>query len=198
LRLERESSRLVVLDLHTTSGPTEPFVCFSDTPDNRALACALPVNVVLGLEKTIHASMLSWISRRGHVGLSFEAGQHEDPAACERHVSAVWMVLVAVGAVDPCRVPDADMLRAVLTRAARKGTRVVEVMHRHVVQADDGFEMLEGFEGFDRIEAGQVVARDRHGPVRAPESGLLLMPRYQPEGEDGFFIAREVACPVGG
>ena len=54
--------------------------------------------------------------------------------------------------------------------------------------------MLEGFAGFDPIEAEQIIARDRRGPVRAPETGLLLMPRYQGQGEDGFFVVREVAC----
>lgn len=198
MRLERESSRLVFLDLHTTSGPTEPFVCFSDTPQNRALACALPVNVVLGLERTIDASMLSWASARGHVGLSFEAGQHDDPDAPLRHVRAIWMLLVAEGVVDAAVVPDTVSEAVAPSRGMSSGTRVVEVTHRHVVERGDDFEMLEGFHGFDPIEAGQIVARDRRGPVRAPESGLMLMPRYQREGEDGFFLAREVACPAGG
>jgi succinylglutamate desuccinylase len=191
--LERESSRLVFLDLHTTSGPTEPFVCFSDTVENRNLACALPVNVVLGLEKSVHASMLTWASERGHVGVSFEAGQHADRAACTRHVGAVWMLLVATGVVDPASVPNESEHVAALTLPAG-GSRVVEVRHRHVVEAGDDFEMLGGFEGFDPIAAGQIVACDRRGPIRAPEAGLMLMPRYQAQGEDGFFVAREIAC----
>jgi len=195
VRLERESLRLVFFDLHTTSGRTEPFVCFSDTLENRALACALPVNVVLGLENTVDTSMLTWATSRGHVGISFEAGQHEDPAATDRHISAVWMLLVAVGVVEAERVPAGSERRSSLARTSR-GSRVVEVTHRHVVGPDDAFEMLAGFEGFDWIEAGQIVACDRRGPVRAPESGLMLMPRYQADGEDGYFIAREVVCPV--
>jgi len=203
VRLEREASRLVFFDLHTTSGPTEPFLCFADTPANRALACALPVNVVLGLERTVHASMLTWASSRGHVGISFEAGQHDEPAARVRHIGAIWMLLVAVGVVDAARVPEGDARRAALERGVTggagrpgPGARVVEITHRHVVEPGDDFEMLGGFAGFDRIEAGQIVAHDRRGPVRAPDSGLMLMPRYQPQGEDGFFLAREVACPL--
>ena len=193
-RLERESSRLMFLDLHTTSGPTEPFVCISDTPENRALACALPVNVVLDLEGTVDTSMLTWASSRGHVGISFEAGQHDDPAARRRHISAIWMLLVAVGVIDADHVPGLIAHRAALEQVTSGGSRVVEVTFRHVVEPGDEFRMLEGFEGFDWVDAGQVVACDRRGPVRAPESGLMLMPRYQAEGEDGFFLAREVAC----
>ena len=194
LELEREPSRLVFLDLHTTSGPTEPFVCFSDTSANRSLACALSVNVVLGLEKVVGASMLSWASARGHVGISFEAGQHDDPAAVQRHIGAVWMLLVAVGSLDAAEVPAEDTQLAAIAPSAGRRPLVVEVRHRHVVEVGDEFEMIGGFAGFDPIEAGQVVACDRRGPVRAPEAGLLLMPRYQGQGEDGFFVVREVAC----
>jgi predicted deacylase len=195
LAVERHASRLVFLDLHTTSGPTAPFVCFSDTPDNRRLACALPVNVVLGLERSVHASMLSWASLRGHLGLSFEAGQHRDPSACVRHVGAVWMLLLAIGAIDAADVPNEREHLAELSLPAGR-SRVVEIRHRHVVGTEDDFEMLDGFEGFDPIEAGQIVARDRRGPIRSPESGVMLMPRYQGQGEDGFFVAREVPCSL--
>jgi succinylglutamate desuccinylase len=53
--------------------------------------------------------------------------------------------------------------------------------------------MAPGFSGFDRIARGQVVAQDHRGAVRAPEGGLMLMPRYQGQGEDGYFLARPVA-----
>ncbi|HVH40754.1 MAG TPA: succinylglutamate desuccinylase/aspartoacylase family protein [Labilithrix sp.] len=191
LALEREASSVVVLDLHTTSGPSEPFVCVADTSGSREIASALPVAAVVGLERKIDGAMVSWCAARGHVALSFEAGQHADPVARRRHVAAIWTVLVAVGAVDLPNVPGRETHRPALLPSGGRA-RVVEVRHRHVVRAGDDFEMLGRFESFDPIEAGQIVARDRRGPVRAPESGLMLMPRYQAQGEDGFFVAREV------
>ncbi len=38
---------------------------------------------------------------------------------------------------------------------------------------------------------GQTVAKDREGEVSSPEAGRLLLPLYQAEGEDGFFLVRE-------
>jgi succinylglutamate desuccinylase len=52
--------------------------------------------------------------------------------------------------------------------------------------------MEPGFTNFDPIRAGQLLAYDWRGPVQAPESGMVLMPRYQPLGDDGFFVARSV------
>ena len=43
------------------------------------------------------------------------------------------------------------------------------------------------------MHKGQALAVDREGPVTAPQSGLLLMPLYQRQGDDGFFIVRKVA-----
>ena len=52
--------------------------------------------------------------------------------------------------------------------------------------------MKEGFKNFDRIEKGQLLATDRHGNILSPTDGLILMPLYQKQGENGFFIVREV------
>ncbi len=194
--LEREGGRLFFLDLHTTSGPTEPFACFEDTSENRSVACSLPVNVVLGLERSLHGTLLSWVEGRGHVGVSFEAGQHADPLAPRRHEAAIWMFLVACGVLDAPHVQNEAEHLAIFAGASAC-PKVVEVRHRHVVEDGDDFVMLEGFGGFDPVEAGQVVALDRRGPIRSPESGLMLMPRYQAQGEDGFFVAREILANGG-
>jgi succinylglutamate desuccinylase len=190
IALEQEDSELVFIDLHTTSGPTEPFVCVSATPGSARLASALPVAEVVGLERELDATMLSWCSSRGHLALSFEAGRHADVRTRQRHVAAVFRLLVAASLLDANDIPS----RWASILPDRPYRRVVEVRHRHVVEAGDEFEMVGCFDSFDPIEAGQIVARDRRGFVRAPESGLMLMPRYQPQGEDGFFVVRDVAA----
>ncbi len=52
--------------------------------------------------------------------------------------------------------------------------------------------MTPGFSGFQKVEEGEPLARDQHGPVLARESALLIMPLYQEQGEDGFFLVRPV------
>ena len=36
-------------------------------------------------------------------------------------------------------------------------------------------------------------AYSTRGPIKAPESGMIVMPLYQKLGEDGFFVARYIA-----
>jgi len=187
---------LAFFDLHTTSGPSRPFACIGGSGESLRLARALPITSVVGLERAIAATMLSWCTSRGHVGISVEAGQHDDPASPRRHVSAVLVLLAAMGSLDPKREPrlveQLESHRAALARSAQGASRIVEVRHRHVVEPGDGFEMLPGFHSFDPVVAGQVLAHDRRGPIRAPEAGVVLMPRYQGQGEDGFFVARDM------
>jgi succinylglutamate desuccinylase len=43
------------------------------------------------------------------------------------------------------------------------------------------------------VRRGQPVADDARGPVLCPEHALMLMPRYQGLGGDGYFLARPVS-----
>jgi succinylglutamate desuccinylase len=183
---------LILIDLHTTSAPSAPCVCFGDTLRNRRLALALPTTAILGLEEVIEGALVGYCTDRGHVGISIESGQHRDPEAVERHVAAIWLLLVAAGCLPAAAVPALRQHRERLARASGGRPRVVEVRYRHAVVPGDGFELLPGFESFAPIAAGQVVGSHRQGPLRAPEAGLMLMPRYQAQGEDGYFLVREV------
>lgn len=52
--------------------------------------------------------------------------------------------------------------------------------------------MRPGYVNFQPIARGETLASDWRGPIRADESGLILMPLYQALGDDGFFVARVV------
>ena len=55
--------------------------------------------------------------------------------------------------------------------------------------------MLPGFRNFQPVEKGQLLAHSGPGlaaEVRAPWTGILIMPRYQGQGLDGYFLGRPV------
>ncbi len=51
--------------------------------------------------------------------------------------------------------------------------------------------MNPGYESFQRIKQDEILGRNATGEVRAEEKGRILMPLYQPQGEDGYFIIHE-------
>ncbi len=193
--IERARAPIVFFDLHSTSGPSAPFVCMADVLRNRAVALALGIPVVLGLEEVLDGSLLGYLCDLGHIGVAVEGGQHRDPHTIDSHESAVWLMLVAAGALDPEQLPDLAARRAQLAALREPGVpAVVEIRHRHGVHAErEPFVMLPGFANFQPVARGQIVAHDARGPVHAPFAGIMMLPRYQGLGDDGFFIARAVS-----
>ena len=68
----------------------------------------------------------------------------------------------------------------------------MEVTHRHAISPDDKFEMKPGFQNFQPVRKGQVLATFNGEDIAAHHDGVILMPLYQGLGDDGFFIARPV------
>ena len=42
-----------------------------------------------------------------------------------------------------------------------------------------------------RIEEGEVLGQDVNGDVKAPHAGYIMMPLYQKQGAEGFFITQD-------
>ena len=180
------------LDLHTTSASGAPFSVLADTLSNRELAERLPGTMVLGLEEHLDGTLLNYVNDLGHVAIGFEGGEHDSPDSLEAQELAVWETLVLAGCVRHWEVPGLDLLIETVEARAKGTPRVVEIRHRHHVVPDDDFEMKAGFRNLQPIGHGQVLARDRNGEILATEDGRILMPLYQSQGSDGFFIVREV------
>jgi succinylglutamate desuccinylase len=189
--LETAPGTVYLLDLHSASGPGPAFSILDDTLPNRFFALELGVPVVLGIEEELTGTLMHHLSGEGVVVAAFEAGQHDDPRTVDRAEAAIWLALAAAGVVSEA-VPEVTAARRHLARENRHLPRVVEVRGRHPIAPGDDFRMLPDQAGFQAIRAGQVLAHDRHGPVKAREGGYLLMPLYQALGDDGFFLVRAV------
>lgn len=180
-----------VLDLHTTSGTGGPFATVADTLPNRTFALNIPVPLILGLEELVDGTLLEYMGARGYVAALFEAGQHAEARAVDRAEAAVWIAVAATGLLPEARVPELAAARKLLRRDTERLPRVLEMRYRHPVGEGDGFTMKPGYKNFQAVERGEVVARSVKGEVAAPESARILMPLYQSQGHDGFFIVRE-------
>jgi succinylglutamate desuccinylase len=181
-----------LLDLHTSSADGRPFLTVGDTLRNQAFARRFPLPKILGLEEQVDGSLLEYLNNRGLVTLGVEAGRHDAPESSEHLESVLWLALAATRQLASADAPDRSRRRKRLARAASGVPPVVEVRHRHPISPRDHFRMEPGFANFDPIERGQLLARDVRGEIRAPEAGLVLLPLYQGQGNDGFFLGREV------
>lgn len=185
------SGPVYALDLHTTSGFGGPFSTFGDTLPNRDFAAHIPVPMILGLEEQLDGTLLAFLGSHGLVAVVYETGQHEEPRAVDRAEAGVWLALAAAGLVREGQIVEVTTARKLLGRELRDRPRVMEMRYRHPVSVEDGFRMDPGYRNFQPVRAGQVVARDVRGEVSVREDGRILMPLYQAQGEDGFFLIKE-------
>ena len=185
MALAQRQGPAVFLDLHTTSAEGQPFVVIGDSLSNRRFAFGLQAPVILGLEEQLEGTLLNYLSEQGHVVIGFEGGQHASPSAVENHIAAIWSVLTTAGCLRSQDAPER-------TPPKQPACPVLEIRYHHLIQAGDDFVMEPGFTNFQPVRRGQILARDRHGQIRAQESGQILMPLYQGQGADGFFLVRTV------
>lgn len=185
----------LLLDLHSTSGVGPPFTVVSTAAGSTEFAHALKVPLLTGLDGVIGGTLIEWMGERGHRSVVLEGGQNAAPSTVDHHEAAAWLALLESGVVAAADAPARAELEARLVAGAQGLPAEVRVAYCHHLQPDEDFEMLPGFRNFDAVREGQLLARS--GPqlareVRAPWTGTLIMPRYQGQGLDGFFLGRAV------
>jgi succinylglutamate desuccinylase len=189
--LQGAAGPVVFVDLHTSSAAGPPFICLADTIDNRRTALATGVPLILCIEETIDGASLEWWSQRGVVNFAVEGGQHDHAATVQNHEALLWLLLDQLGMVARGAI-DVRPHRQHVAQTTRDLPAVVEVVYRHAITPADEFEMRPGFTNFQRVRKGELLATDRNGELRAPADCRVLLPLYQPQGDDGFFLARDV------
>ena len=190
--LARARGQAYFVDLHTTSGQSAAFATVGDTLGNREFALQLHSPLILGLEEHIEGTLLEYLNGLGYITMGFEGGRHEDPASVDLLEAGVWVTLAASGVLlDGHTVPEVERAQRLLDQNRRGLPRVFEVRYRHPVQPEDRFRMYPGFASFQRLTQGELLAEDRTGDIRALLPGRILLPLYQTEGDDGFFVIHE-------
>ena len=189
--LARARGPVHLLDLHTTSAPGYPFAIVGPTAAHRAFADAFPLTGILGLDRVVTGVLSGYYGGLGCTALAIEGGQHTTGAAAEQLAAVVTLGLEASGVVHAA--PGAAAARDQLIRARGGLPAMIEIAVRHPVVPGDGFRMAPGFANLHPTAAGTLLAHDAAGEIRAPFDGVLLLPRYQPDGDDGFFYGRAVA-----
>lgn len=185
-----------LVDLHTTSASNGLFSIVTEDPGNARLAVSLHAPVILRLTDSLTSTTNIFAKNRGYRALTFEAGQHADPVSIDNHEAAIWLLLEAVGCIHKDDIPEFDQWHSQLIHASAGLPGYVEVVYRHEILSDDGYEMYPGFANYSKVKAGDIVAKDRKGLIAAPADGMMLMPLYQPQGEEGFFLIQELEKPL--
>ena len=187
-RKKYNAALTLILDMHTTTADGGIFTIAAEDELSRILAKGLHAPVVLGIAEGLVGTTIDYFHRpaAGCYCIVFEAGRHDDPEAVHRSVAAIINCMRSIGAVDSKDVDHRhDGLLISLSIGLPKVTRLI---FHYKIQPGENFIMKPGYKNFQNITAGEEVAGNENGPIRSPVSGLILMPKYQSQGDDGFFI----------
>lgn len=188
-----QPDELILLDLHTTTAYGGIFTIAKDDDRSLEIAIELHAPVVRGMLQGLQGTTLHFIEHKRFddirsTAICFESGQHDEHLSVNRAIAGVINCMRTIGCVQAEHVENQhDRLLIEFSSGLPKVTNLV---YKHAIVPEDEFRMYGHFKNFQTIEKGELLARDRQGDIYAPYDGLILMPLYQKQGEEGFFIVQ--------
>ncbi|MFT6809486.1 MAG: succinylglutamate desuccinylase [Saprospiraceae bacterium] len=189
-----DPTEVIILDLHTTSSDGGIFTIPTQKKRSIMVGNALHAPVITGMLADVKGTMLSYYSKKKIcgspiTGIVFEAGQHEDPLSINRAIAAITNCMKVIGNVHSEDVENIhDKLLIAYSKDLPKQSRL---LYKYTIVPNDEFRMRPGYQNFQPIKEFEILADDKNGPVHSPMSGRILMPLYQAQGSEGFYIIRE-------
>lgn len=189
-----QPERMIVLDLHTTTASGGIFTLATDDPESQKIALELHAPVVKGMLKGIRGTTLHYFNSDNFdvetIGVCFESGQHKEVLSSNRAIAAIINCMRTIGCVREQDVENHhDKLLIEHSKDLPKMTQLVTC---HRISDEDDFKMLPDFKNFQIIKEGQHIANDKNGKILSSADGLILMPHYQAQGEDGYFLIQKI------
>ena len=185
-----QPKRVVILDLHTTAAYGGIFTLVSDKPESLRIGLEMHAPVIRKMLYGIIGTAVQYFNKStlgvDCTSLVFESGQHNEPLSVNRAIAAIINCMRTIGCVQEGDVEYRH--DDLLVEFSRELPKVANMVYRHPVKPEDDFAMRPGYRNFQDIKKGEWLANDKNGKILAQHDGLILMPLYQLQGEDGYFI----------
>lgn len=192
---EYQPERVILIDLHTTTAYGGIFTIATDDPESIRIGVELHAPVIKGMLEGIHGTTLHYFNNENFepemTAVCFESGQHEEHLSVNRAIAALTNCMRTIGCV---REKDVENRHdELLIEYSKDLPKIAQLIMCHRIREGDHFRMLPDYKNFQEVKKGEVLAYDKHGPIRAEADGRILMPLYQKQGDDGFFLIRPVS-----
>lgn len=187
----RKNSPTLFVDLHTFSADGWMFSMTSSVKKQVDLLSELYVPMVFGIEETLKGTALNYYQQQGLMSFGLEGGQHTDELTTYNTAASLMLLLNAAGCISREHIPDLKEYEDHLRDHTINLPQKTELVYQHIIEPGDNFEMRPGYKNFQPVKKGEWLATDREGKIYSECDGFILMPLYQEQGDDGFFIIRE-------
>src|SRR5690606_21737944 len=168
------------------------FTICTDDPESIRIALELHAPVIKGMLYGIEGTTLHYFNNenflRETVSVSFESGQHDDALSVNRAIAALINCMRTIGCVEAGHVENRH--DSLLIEYSKGLPQVAQLVVTKRIKPEDEFRMMPNFRNFQKVKKGELLATDKSGEIYAPEDALILMPLYQQQGDDGFFLVK--------
>lgn len=189
-----DPKKLVFLDMHTTTAFGGIFSIATNDPESQRIAVELHAPVIRKLIDGIQGTTLHYFNKenfgRNTVAVTFESGQHDEALSIKRAIAAITNCLRSIGCVSADVVENKH--DSILIEYSKGLPKIADLLYCHSIAPSDDFKMKEGYKNFHHVKKDEVLAFDKNGEIRSKNDGRILMPLYQKQGEDGFFIIKTI------
>lgn len=187
--LNRSKSNVYCIDLHTTSGPTHPFIVMNDALINREFVRNLGYPVIFNVESFIEGALLNLLNDLGHVSLAFEGGEHYSNDSVKELKIFCYKALYHTG-----MIASEDLINMGISDQyfKSKPAKYFEMIFRQDLKPGDDFKMCGNYLNFQKLQKGERIAVLNNKSIYAPKKFQIFMPLYQKKGEDGFFYVKHM------
>jgi len=191
-----QPEKVVLLDLHTTTAFGGIFTICSDDPESVRIAIELHAPVIKGMLKGIEGTTLHYFNSENFeqetVAVCFESGQHNEDLSVNRAIAALTNCLRTIGCVGAEYVENRH--DTLLIEYSKGLPQIAQLIKTKRINPEDEFMMMPNYDNFQKVRKGELLAKDKKGKIYAPEDALILMPLYQKQGDDGFFLIKTIVA----
>ncbi len=191
---DQQPQKMVILDLHTTTAYGGIFSIPTTDPESVRIAIELHAPVIKGMLNGIHGTSLHFFNSQNFapetVAVCFESGQHQEHLSTNRAIAAITNCMRTIGCIDAEHVENQH--DSLLIEYSKGLPQIAELVEAHSILPRDDFEMMPNYKNFQKVKKGELLARNRFGDIHASADGLILMPLYQKQGDDGFFLIKTI------
>ena len=168
----------IFLDIHSAKTATPPFGVSNGEANIDDVAKRIGISYLVqswyGLADKV---IIGFLKLAGIPALSVECGAHGDPLIVEKAHGIAMSFLCATGAIEDCSRADA---------AAVQTVHVVET----IAKPSEEFHFGSPWKGFERLEPGTLVGRDRVTEIRVSRPCYAVLPNHDVEvGDDVIYLA---------
>ena len=189
-----QPDQLVILDLHTTSSKGGIFSICQNEERVIKIAKSLHAPVVLGMLEGLKGTTLHYFTTENMgidtISLTFESGQHTEQLSINRAIAGILFCMREIKAVKKEDIENYHEER--LIENTKDLPILTTLSYKYFIDHSEFFEMKPGYFNFQKVNQGEKIAKNKKGYILAKNDGMLLMPLYQSQGEDGFFIVKEI------